>query len=648
MERRRFLFVATVVPLGALAVPSAARANDDPPPVPDSPAPPFNFNVDPHYPNAVYLPIAPPTASGAETAKLVLRINIKNEGSVARTVTGISYAFPGAGVASISMKGVQLLMGNDGVIQPGAFGNFANGAQVQLDETTSTRNDVYLSLPVPPVLRIRISAAGYDYPATQDFALVPYEIAHRLPYWVEDLRPGECIQMAGVHGSGSNTGEQVYAHDVGVKGWDNELQAWSLVLPGAVQPIGTANTDHRIWNLPLRSVAPGTVKAAVDGIDDNLAPGAPVTSGSTYGNYVEVEHTNDTRTLYCHLRKGSVEVTVGQEVAYGDILGRVGHSGNSSHPHTHMEAKGKNVLWRWRPWALTESWLVAESELGAWDPGSPLWVPANGRGVPPVSTLVWPSSSLPVWYRPDIPEFIEIDFPPHIWVRFVERARRCGYEPVRFGAYEVDGRARAFSLFRPATGEPALARAGLSGAELAEDLDAHKRAGYRPVSLSSYVDDGLRYAYILRRDTGPEWIWYAGLRVEEHRARLESLRRDGYQPQAVEITIADHTVSVSAWYAQTSSTVDTSLLLSPREHQATVAAQAAQGRHLANVSATRLESGEPALSALFADQVGAAQAFYGLDRATLIRRQEALTRDGVLTRALAAYVQHGVIRFAGS
>jgi hypothetical protein len=311
----------------------------------------------------------------------VLHVSIKNEGSAPTTITAISYAFPGSGVASVSMQGVQLLMAAGGVIAPNSWSSFANGAGVYLDptdETSLVRNDVYLPVPAPPVLRIRISASGYEYPAVFDFALLPYDVAHRLPYFVEDLRPGECIQMAGAHASGSNTGAQVYAHDVGVKGWDNELQGWSHLLPGAPLPNGLVNTDHRIWNLPLRAGEPGIVTSAVDGIDDNAGPNAPVISPTAAGNYVEVEHPNQTRTFYCHLRKGSVAVTVGQEVAYGDLLGRVGHSGNSSHAHTHIEAKAKlQGQWRWRPWALAEAWLVAETELGEWDPSSPKWSPAT-------------------------------------------------------------------------------------------------------------------------------------------------------------------------------------------------------------------------------------------------------------------------------
>ena len=38
-----------------------------------------------------------------------------------------------------------------------------------------------------------------------------------------------------------------------------------------------------------------------------------------------------------HLASGSVAVTSGQRVGAGEVLGRVGHSGNSTAPHMHFQ-----------------------------------------------------------------------------------------------------------------------------------------------------------------------------------------------------------------------------------------------------------------------------------------------------------------------
>jgi murein DD-endopeptidase MepM/ murein hydrolase activator NlpD len=84
------------------------------------------------------------------------------------------------------------------------------------------------------------------------------------------------------------------------------------------------------------------------GIDFRAPRGFParVTAGGTvitaeysggYGNMVEVDHGNGISTRYGHL--SSIEVTVGQVVAKGAILGRTGSTGRSTGPHLHYEVR---------------------------------------------------------------------------------------------------------------------------------------------------------------------------------------------------------------------------------------------------------------------------------------------------------------------
>jgi murein DD-endopeptidase MepM/ murein hydrolase activator NlpD len=40
---------------------------------------------------------------------------------------------------------------------------------------------------------------------------------------------------------------------------------------------------------------------------------------------------------FAHLRPGSVAVTTGQGVRTGDVIGEVGHTGNSTAPHLHFQ-----------------------------------------------------------------------------------------------------------------------------------------------------------------------------------------------------------------------------------------------------------------------------------------------------------------------
>jgi murein DD-endopeptidase MepM/ murein hydrolase activator NlpD len=54
------------------------------------------------------------------------------------------------------------------------------------------------------------------------------------------------------------------------------------------------------------------------------------------GNYVMIDHGKNEYSLYAHLQPGSVRVHVGDEVKAGDVIGKLGSSGNSTEPHLHF------------------------------------------------------------------------------------------------------------------------------------------------------------------------------------------------------------------------------------------------------------------------------------------------------------------------
>jgi murein DD-endopeptidase MepM/ murein hydrolase activator NlpD len=54
------------------------------------------------------------------------------------------------------------------------------------------------------------------------------------------------------------------------------------------------------------------------------------------GNYVIARH-GDVYAAFVHLAPGSVAVREGQQVRAGDMIGRVGHTGNSTNPHLHFQ-----------------------------------------------------------------------------------------------------------------------------------------------------------------------------------------------------------------------------------------------------------------------------------------------------------------------
>lgn len=65
----------------------------------------------------------------------------------------------------------------------------------------------------------------------------------------------------------------------------------------------------------------------------------------SYGEYVVIDHHDGTMTLYAHMYSGSRMVSVGDTVAQGQQIGKVGMTGNATGNHLHFEVRinGKPV-----------------------------------------------------------------------------------------------------------------------------------------------------------------------------------------------------------------------------------------------------------------------------------------------------------------
>jgi hypothetical protein len=98
------------------------------------------------------------------------------------------------------------------------------------------------------------------------------------------------------------------------------------------------NENYFIYGDELRAVAPGTVVATRDGVAENVPGSLPAGIGvdDAAGNFVTIDIGNEEFALYAHLQPGSLTVQPGDAVTTGQIIGRVGNSGNSSEPHLHF------------------------------------------------------------------------------------------------------------------------------------------------------------------------------------------------------------------------------------------------------------------------------------------------------------------------
>jgi len=106
------------------------------------------------------------------------------------------------------------------------------------------------------------------------------------------------------------------------------------------------------------------------GLDFNAGGGTPVHAPAdgtvvlaeplaVRGNAIMIDHGWGVLSGYWHL--SSIEVTVGQEVHAGDVIGRVGSTGLSTGPHLHWEMWVGGVAVDGRQWlAVTYPWAALE------------------------------------------------------------------------------------------------------------------------------------------------------------------------------------------------------------------------------------------------------------------------------------------------
>jgi murein DD-endopeptidase MepM/ murein hydrolase activator NlpD len=79
---------------------------------------------------------------------------------------------------------------------------------------------------------------------------------------------------------------------------------------------------------------------APQGANIVAAESGVVSMASYYGGYgytVIIEHGDNTRTLYAHIRSGGIKVSEGESVSRGQKIAEVGSTGSSTAPHLHFE-----------------------------------------------------------------------------------------------------------------------------------------------------------------------------------------------------------------------------------------------------------------------------------------------------------------------
>ena len=90
-------------------------------------------------------------------------------------------------------------------------------------------------------------------------------------------------------------------------------------------------------------------------VPDNPRPGDPGSNAlaalhdpllAFMGNCVIIDHGNSEHSVVAHMQHGSVTVKAGERVAAGQVIGKLGNSGNSFGPHLHYQLQSAPQLFR--------------------------------------------------------------------------------------------------------------------------------------------------------------------------------------------------------------------------------------------------------------------------------------------------------------
>ena len=134
---------------------------------------------------------------------------------------------------------------------------------------------------------------------------------------------------------------------------------------------GTQNTDWVGFGEPIHAVADGTVVLTRDGLPDippmTKNPGLR-TPEDYAGNNVIVAIGHGRYAVFDHLVRGSVRVRRGQRVRAGQVVGKLGNSGNTDGPHLHFGIEARpDSLAQGLPFEIDD--FVLEHTVSAASPG---------------------------------------------------------------------------------------------------------------------------------------------------------------------------------------------------------------------------------------------------------------------------------------
>lgn len=167
--------------------------------------------------------------------------------------------------------------------------------------------------------------------------------------WFSPNTPGTKIPSHGTNQLGTR-----YAYDFIQVDWERTgYPAYRVSLPQYLL-FGVPLNEYYCWGQEVYAPCDGIVVRAEDSYEERTRTNLFSDLTNAYknahyfnpekddvqlvaGNYIIIECGDSIYAALVHLQTGSIQVSVGQSVKKGDVIGRVGHSGNSFAPHLHFQ-----------------------------------------------------------------------------------------------------------------------------------------------------------------------------------------------------------------------------------------------------------------------------------------------------------------------
>lgn len=167
--------------------------------------------------------------------------------------------------------------------------------------------------------------------------------------WLTPNTPGKKIPSHGTDQLGTRYAYDFLQVDWNRKGWPSYRIHWLHYFI-----LGVPLNKCYCWGQEVHAPCDGVIIKAEDGYKErarvHLISDMFVAMKSTYafnprrdniqaiaGNYIIMKCSDNVYAGFVHLQKGAIKVAAGQNIKKGDVLGKIGHSGNSFSPHLHFQ-----------------------------------------------------------------------------------------------------------------------------------------------------------------------------------------------------------------------------------------------------------------------------------------------------------------------